>query len=597
MPSEVLRHSARILVVVAGLSWMASASTKTTSTCTAAAVQAAAPAGMTVTPITDGKLPAGITQQDLIDGGGVVLVPANTKMGTPEFCFVQGTVVTNSATSKTANFQAALPTEWNGKFLFKGCMVLCGVVDGPEVESVQHGYASASTDDGHIGNPALGGTFDGSWALNSDGTPNTDAVTDYYYRAVHTVTQAGKKLAKGFYSQSVSRSYFSGCSDGGREAMVEVSRFPADFDGVIAGDPFFNPGGETMDAYTVSKVQLGTKDAAVVPSSLLHILDTAIMDQCDAADGVVDGLIQDPALCNYNPQTKLPLCTASKTTDCFTQDQADAVASWFTAITDPGGTVAYQGYPLADTDDLVGPNLRGWAIPANDGPPGNIHGAHPWGKDTDAPGSWLFADNVLRYLVFQDANYNANSEPGMTFKVTKNAIQNILPDATIQAINQATRPGTGDVPKQALTFLSDGKKLIMYHGFSDDIMTPYHTFMYYKALAKLVGGYATLQNSARLFMVPGMYHCTGGPGPNDFDTLSTLENWVENGIAPDAIVASGGAQVDGLGNPRSMPLCQFPEMASYDGIGDVNDATSWSCSTEDSRLLKIGPNGKRAGLH
>ena len=597
MPSEVLRHSTRILVVVAGLSWLASASTKTTSTCTAAAVQAAAPAGMTVTPITDGKLPAGITQQDLIDGGGVVLVPPNSKLGTPEFCFVQGTVVTNSATSKTANFQAALPTVWNGKFLFKGCMVLCGVVDGPEVEAMQHGYASASTDDGHVANPALGGTFDGSWALNPDGTPNTDAVTDYYYRAVHKVTQAGKKLAQGFYSQSVSRSYFTGCSDGGREAMVEVSRFPADFDGVIAGDPFFNIAGQTMNAYTVSKVQLRTTEAAVVPASLLHILDKAILAQCDAADGMKDGLIQDPALCNYNPQTKLPICSPTKTTNCFTQDQADSVASWFTAISDPEGDIVYQGYPLADTDDLVGPNMKGWAIPANDSDPIDILAAQPWGTDTDAPGSWEFADNVLRYLVFQDATYDSNSGPGMTFNVTKSAIQNVLPDATIQAINTTTRPGTGDVPKQALTFLSDGKKLIMYHGFSDDIMTPYHTFMYYKALAKLVGGYATLQNSARLFMVPGMYHCTGGPGPNDFDMLSALENWVESGVAPDAIVATGGAQVDGLGNPRSMPLCQFPEMASYDGVGDVNDATSWSCSSDDQRLLKIGLNGRRAGLH
>ena len=598
MTSNILPRSARILVVVASLGHLVSASTNTaTSTCTAAAVQAAAPSGMTVTPITDGKLPAGITEQNLIDGGGVVLVPPNTKLGTPEFCFVQGTVVTNAETKKTANFQAALPTAWNGKFLFKGCMVLCGVVDGPEVESVQHGYASATTDDGHIGNPALGGTFDGSWALNSDGTPNTDAVTDYYYRAVHKVTQAGKKLAQGFYSQSVSRSYFSGCSDGGREAMVEVSRFPADFDGVIAGDPFFNVAGQTMNAYTVSKVQLRSTEAAVVPASLLHILDKAILAQCDAADGMKDGLIQDPALCNYNPQTKLPICTAGKTTGCFTQDQADSVASWFTAITDPEGDIVYQGYPLADTDDLVGPNMKGWAIPANDSDPLDITAAQPWGTDSDAPGSWEFADNVLRYLVFQDATYNSNSGPGMTFNVLKAGIQNVLPDATIQTIKQTTQAGTGDVPKQALTFLSEGRKLIMYHGFSDDIMTPYHTVMYYKALAKLAGGYDALQDVARLFMVPGMYHCTGGPGPNVFDTLSALEGWVENGTAPDTILATGGAQKDGLGNPRSMPLCKFPEMASYNGSGDVNDAANWSCLPDDSRLLTVGPNGRRAGVH
>jgi len=596
MTRLALRFGSRLLLVIATLESLALASGKQSSSCTAAAVQAAAPVGMTVVPITDGNLPAGVTEQDLIDGGGVVLVPANPKLGTPEFCFVQGTVVTNSATSKTANFQAALPTVWNGKFLFKGCMVLCGVVNGPEVESVQHGYASASTDDGHIGDPDLGGTFDGSWALNSDGTPNTDAVTDYYYRAVHKVSQAGKKLAQGFYAQSVGHSYFFGCSDGGREAMVEVSRYPSDFDGVIAGDPFFDIAGQTIDAYTVSKVQLRSDVAAVVPASLLHVLDKAIADQCDAADGMKDGLIQDPALCNYNPRTKLPICTRSQTTDCFTQDQADAVASWFTAITDTEGDVVYQGYPLANTDDIVGPNLRGWAIPANNSDPINILDPEPWGTDTDSPGSWLFSDNVLRYLVFQDANYDSNSGPGMTFNVVKGQIQNILPDATVQAIQKATQAGTGDVPKQALTFLSAGRKLILYHGFSDDIMSPYRTLMYYKVLAGQVGGYDTLQENARLFMVPGMYHCTGGPGPNVFDTLSALEDWVESDVAPEAILATGGAQKDGGGNPRSMPLCKFPEMASYNGSGDVNDAVNWSCSADDQRLLKNGPNGKRAGV-
>jgi len=591
-------QGAGVVIVVVILACSASASPKGTSSCTAAAVQAAAPTGMTITPITDGTTPGGITEQDVIDGGGVVLVPPNAKLGSPEFCFVQGKVVTNTSTSATANFQMALPTVWNGKFEFKGCMVLCGIVDVPEAEAVEHGYAAATTDDGHIGDPDLGGTFDGSWALNADGTPNTDAVTDYYYRAVHTVTQAGKSLAQGFYAKPVGLSYFFGCSDGGREAMVEVSSYPTDFDGVIAGDPFFNIAGQTMDAYNASKVQLRDTGAAVVPSSLLHVLDDAIMEQCDAADGVTDGLIQDPAQCNYNPQTKLPICSPTKTTKCFTQDQADSVASWFTAIRDASGGVAYQGYPLANTDDVEGKSLKGWAISGNDEPPLDITSSQPWGdEETVAPGSWEFADNVLRYLVFQDASYNSNSGPGMTFTVSKQKIQNLLPDATIETIKTNTQAGSGDVPKQAKKFLSGGRKLIMYHGFSDDIMSPYHTVMYYKALAKAEGGYAALQNNARLFMVPGMYHCGGGPGPNVFDMLTTLENWVEKGMAPDAIVATGGVQLDEEGNARSMPLCKFPEMASYNGTGDVNNAASWSCSASDQRLLTVGPNGKRAGVH
>jgi len=248
-------------------------------------------------------------------------------------------------------------------------------------------------------------------------------------------------------------------------------------------------------------------------------------------------------------------------------------------------------------NDLPGKNVALWAIPASGAPPNNLNGPHPWGADTDAPSSWLFADNVLRYLVFQDANFNSNSGPGMTFSVAGGKVQNIFPDSTIQTLNQKILPGRADDPKQALPFLSQGRKLILYHGFSDGIISPYQTVKYYKALAGLTGGYQTLQDNARLFMVPGMFHCTGGPGPSVFDTLSALEDWVEKGSAPDAILATGGAQSDLDGNPRSMPLCPFPEMATYNSIGDVNNAANWSCSSNDQRLLTIGPNGSRAGLH
>lgn len=597
MTSRTLLCTVGILLTAFSMKCTAFASTSGASSCTAAGVQAASPAGMTITTISDGQPPSGVTQAQLAAGGGVVLVPPNSKLGTPEFCFAQGTVLTNPATGKTANFQAALPTKWNGKFLFKGCMGLCGVTNPPELEAVRHGYATATTDDGHVGNPTLGATFDGSWALNTDGSPNTDAVTDYFYRAVHVVTEAGKSLAGSFYSQAVSRSYYQGCSDGGREGMVEVSRFPDDFDGVIIGDPFFDPAGEVMDSYTMAKVQLRASDAAMIPASLLQVLDTALLKQCDAADGVTDGLIQDPALCNYNPATRLPICSSTRTTNCFTQNQADSIAAWFTAITDPAGHLVYPGFALADVNDLAGKNIAGWAIPSSGAAPKNLNGPHPWGADTSAPSAWLFADNVLRYLIFQNATYNSNSGPGMTFNVAGGKIQNMIPDTTVQTINQKMLPGRADDPKQALPFLSDGRKLILYHGFSDGIMTPYQTVKYYKALASLAGGYPTLQQNARLFMVPGMFHCTGGPGPNVFDALAALENWVEDGIAPDAIPATGGVQKDEGGKPRSMPLCQFPEMASYNGTGDVNNSASWSCSSTDQRLLTNGPNGIRAGLH
>jgi hypothetical protein len=591
---RVLQPIAILAIVIASLASLAVASTKSTADCTVAGVQAIAPPNVTIGLIPDGNLPYMISQAEVTAGGGVVAVPANSQTGTPAFCFVQGSLLTNPGVSTSkANFQMSLPAIWNNRFLFTGCMVLCGVVTVPRYNL---GYAAATTDDGHVANTALGGPYDASWALNSDGTPNTDALTDYYYRAVHKVSMATRSLAVAFYSRHVVHSYYEGCSDGGREGMVEVSRFPADFDGVIAGDPFFDIAGQTMNAYSVAKVQLRANDAPVIPKSLLHILDAAIHQQCDTADGVADGLIQDPALCDYNPKTSLPICSPTVTTNCFTRNQADAVAAWFTAIHNPEGTFTYPAYPLADVDDVAGRNLGLFATPKNGLPPMSITAPQPWGLDTEAPGAWAHSDNVLRYMVFQDVDFDSNSGPGMTYTVTGTEIQNTLPDSTIDLMKEKTVAGRGDDPQAALPFLGDGKKLIMYHGFSDGLITPYQTMRYYKALSTLAGGYPALQENARLFMVPGMFHCGGGPGPNVFDMLTALQDWVELGVAPDAIVATNGTQKDKKGNLRSMPLCKFPEMATYDGAGDVRDSASWSCVQEDQRLLLNGPNGVRAGL-
>jgi feruloyl esterase len=173
----------------------------------------------------------------------------------------------------------------------------------------------------------------------------------------------------------------------------------------------------------------------------------------------------------------------------------------------------------------------------------------------------------------------------------------VIPDATVQYIDSKTYRGDGDVPRAATKFLSQGRKLmIMYHGFSDGWITPFTTIQYYRALAGLAGGYDQIQEGARLFMVPGLYHCSGGPGPNTFDTLTALENWVEKDTAPEGIVATKYVNdTPAQGVSRTMPLCKFPEMASYSGSGDVNDAASWTCPPNDHSLLKIGPNGIQAG--
>jgi len=546
----------------------------TIASCTTADVQAAAPSGMTIKTIPDGLLPTGAPTATMT--GGVLDVPANAGAGTPEYCAVTGTVVTNPATGKTANFEIILPTPkaWNGKFLFSGCAGLCGLVFPGPTEGIAKGYAIASTDDGHT---ALNDdVFDGSWALIAPGVPNTDALTDFYFRAVHTVIVAGKSLAESWEKGSLSHSYYTGCSDGGREGMVEATRFPDDFDGVIAGDPFFDIRGETLGGYKDAKGLLRSNQS-YIPPALLAVVDAAIYANCDAADGVVDGLIQNPAKCSFNPA--MLQCKAGTTSNCLNPDQVDTLNAYFNAARDPSGLIAYEGYPTSDLNTAPGGSFFAWVEAA--GPAANIAAAEPWG--TAPPASWLFADNMLRYLIYQDADFNSNADFPFSFS-------NIVSDAAVALIDERTEAGDGDVPSAIQPFITANKKLILYHGYSDGLITPYRTVRYYEDLAAISGGFGTLQETVRLFMEPGMYHCGGGPGPNTFDTLSALESWVEDGIAPEAIPASN--PVTG----RTMPLCKFPEQAHYLGTGDVDNAANWICPPNDRSLLEVGPAGLAAGL-
>lgn len=554
----------------------------TIASCTTEGVQAAAPVGVTIATIDDGALTAGAAallpanSTTAAMTGGVIDVPANSGAGTPEYCFVTGTVVTNPGTGKTANFQLILPAPgaWNGKFLFSGCGGLCGVVSPGPAEGIAKGYAIASTDDGHT---ALDGdVFDGSWALISTGVPNTDALTDFYYRAVHTVANAGKSLARTWYDGTINHSYYTGCSDGGREGMVEATRYPDDFDGVIAGDPFFDIRGETVGGYRDAKGLLKGTDS-YIPPPLLAVVDQAIYAACDGADGLVDGLIQNPAKCSFNPASLQ--CKSGNTTNCLNPDQVNTLNAYFNAARDPFGLVVYEGYPTADLNTVPGGSFFAWVEAA--GPAANIHAAEPWGSAP--PASWLFSDNMLRYLVYQNANFNSNAQFPMSFN-------NVVSDEAVALIDERTNAGTADAPQELSPFIAANKKLILYHGLSDGLITPYRTQRYYENLALLNGGYARTQNHARLFMVPGMFHCAGGPGPWAFDTLSAMEAWVENGVAPEALPAS---------NPttgRTMPLCKFPEQAHYIGSGNVDVASNWTCPPLDTSLLEIGPAGLRAGL-
>ncbi len=483
----------------------------------------------------------------------------------PQYCDVKGTVTTSGEGSgpNSAGFEAMLPVNWNGKFIFHGVGGLAGTLNSSanpvdRALFLARGYATAITDTGHL-------NTDPTWEFTSPGEPHTAKITDYFYRAVHQVTVAAKQLVKGYYSSTtISHSYFDGCSNGGKMGLIEAMRFPDDYDGVIAGAPWIDPLGTSLWSVKNVKALLD----GYVPSSLWPAIDDAIKKQCDSLDGLADGLIQDPAKCSFNPDTLVP--------KILTQQQADALKSIIKPVADEKGNFIYPGSSVSNLGQFG---------PANqlETPPSAPTSAHPWG-DAPSPANWNLATGIMLNLGFYDPAIDLN-----------NSIENngVVKSAALKLLYDRLGPDIPDDPSKLAAFLGKGGKLLIYHGYNDMVISPYRSVWFYEDLAEKNGGYAKLQQQARLFMVPGMLHCTGGPGPNTFETLSALENWVEKGASPDGIVASHstGSAVD-----RTMPICAFPEQAHYKGTGEVTDAANWSCPSKDRSLVEVGPNGREAGV-
>jgi feruloyl esterase len=495
----------------------------------------------------------------------------------PTYCDIVGSVATDGegAGPGLTMFQAKLPLNWNSKYLASGPGGVSGSLT-PSVNpvdltaSIRKGYAFVINDLGHQSPP-----FDASWALISPGVPNEPALIDYFYRAQHQVAIATKELVKSFYgASSIEHSYFDGCSTGGRNALVEAMRYPQDYDGIIAGAPHMDHRGTQTWGYKNAKAFLN----AFIPAAKLPAIDAAVKANCDASDGVVDGLIQNPALCSFDPDTLVP--------SILTQAQADALKTFIRAVRDDREGLLFPG---SSVSDLSANNLFGGFFPwVESVPPVDPAAAQPWG--VSSPLNWRAADTVIRNMVVRDPNFNTNLNwPEM---------DGVLSSETARLFEENTRIGDADRPEQLVPYLKQNNKLILYHGYSDKAISPYRTIWFYQDLAQILGGYRNVQENARLFMAPGALHCAAvGPGPNSFDTLTALEKWVEQGIPPEGIVATKYAN----DNPaqavlRTMPLCKYPEKAQYDGVGNPLNAASWTCAPGDQSLLELGANGIEAGL-
>jgi hypothetical protein len=459
----------------------------------------------------------------------------------PSFCRVAG-VLKPSADSHI-RFEVWLPaSDWNGKFLGVGNGGFAGEIDYRGIAGVlKRGYATAATDTGHEGTGE-----DASWAYK-----HPEKVVDFGFRAVHETTIAAKRLIELFYGSPAKHAYFDSCSDGGREALMEAQRFPEDFDGILAGAP----------ANTWTKLVTGglallraTLDdpAAYISSLKVPAISAAVLAACDAQDGVKDGIVGDPQHCRFDPAVLL--CKGPESRSCLTPPQIATLKTLYQGARDSHGKQIFPGY-LPGAEDGPG----GWSEWILGDAPATSAGAG-------------YVTNYFRYVVFEDPRWNL-----MTADV----------DDALRAANEKTAHVLNASDPDLRRFHQRGGKLILYHGWNDPGISPLNTINYYEAVLHSAGP-QTAQNFVRLYMVPGMQHCVGGPGATFFGQLGTttakgpehgiytaLEDWVEKGAAPGEIVAT--KYDDAKKAIMTRPLCPYPELPKYKGSGDPNDYRNFAC--------------------
>jgi feruloyl esterase len=484
----------------------------TATECTVAAVQAKAPKGTT------------ITSASVVEAAGAV----------PRYCKVDGHV---SVPDNEVNFRLGLPESWNGKYYFVGVGGLGGTI-GNLNAGLTRGYASASTDTGHEAS-------DPSWGSNRA------KEIDYGYRGTHVTAVAGRQLTAAFFGKAPEHAYFNGCSNGGRQALMEVQRYPEDFDGIIAGDPATGTPMQVGRALVFQHMLLHPEN--YLPPSKIDVLARATLDQCDAADGLKDGLISDPRLCSFKPE-KLK-CAGPDGPDCLTPAQVETVRKIYTPLRTPDGKLYTTGFPVGHEDGATG--WQTWIVGRTPAAP-QADGTLAF--NAQPPAGFSLSESNMRFLATE------NDDPSFTWSTLK--FPQDLP--RLASMTEILSPHDPDLRP----FKKRGSKIILYHGWADPAISAYGTVDYYDRVTKIVGGQKEADAFSRLYLVPGMHHCTGGPGPNTFDMLPVLENWIEKGMAPAAVVASHRTEgkVD-----RTRPLCPYPQVARYTGSGSVDDAANFRC--------------------
>src|SRR5262245_26682602 len=488
----------------------------------------------------DLKPAAACEQLDTRGIADVVEIAAKTvaaEGSTPQHCRVSGTV------SPEVAFEVSLPATWNGRLYMIGNGGHAGeALDNPgrvaQVrQGLEQGFAVAQTNTGHYASKEPSASF----VLS-----NPQKALDYAYRAVHVTAVTAKELANRHYARPVSKAYWNSCSNGGRQGLVEAQRYPADFDGIVANAPWVDQTGFTIGAIWNQRAFAETH----VSADKLALVADAVMKKCDAVDGLRDGLIDDPRQCSFEVTRDVAICAngGASAGACLTPAEAAAVQKVYDGPQAAGKTI-FPGFEVGSEAVLPGPNgtsASGWIR--------LIAPAEAGGSAAD----FGLADGTMKYLVFDPPRadwdfrtFDFGRDPPLLDRWGKlaNAKETSLRD-----------------------FRGRGGKLLITYGWADAILQPQMGVDYYEKAAAANGRGST--DFMRLFMVPGMAHCGGGVGPDQYDAVTAVIDWVEKGVAPDSLVAKKivNGQVT-----RSRPLCPYPQVARYRGQGSTDDAASFEC--------------------
>ena len=465
------------------------------------------------------------------------LIPAAD--GVPEHCRVTGLI------QPEIRFEVNLPSSWNRRFYMHGNGGFAGEApdSGPRpmirANALKQGFATAQTNTGHDATAEPVASFAVSYQKR----------VDYAFRAVHMTVVESKRIIAAYYARAAAYSYWDGCSTGGRQGLISAQRFPQDFDGIIAGAPVLNFVDTVIQSLRNSQVLAETP----IPVAKMKLVADAAYARCDAKDGLKDGLIDDPRRCDFDPGRDVAQCPAGQDGEsCLTPAQSAAIKKIYTGFTVDGKPVHF-GQPIGAEAAGAGPVSGGppesgwsrWLIPAPNARP--IH--------------QIYGESFVRYFL-------PKSDPNLDVAKFDYA-KDIASYADARALLNATNPDLGGLRAR-------GGKILMYFGWADTALPPVMAIDYYlKAVA--TNGFAT-PNFFRLFMVPGMFHCRGGVGPERFDAMTALINWVENGVAPASIVAS---QIDKGKVVRTRPLCPYPFVARYSGSGSPDDSANFACKAPE----------------